>query len=65
MPDEEPMENGAIDVGRVVFEELMSGIDPYPRRPDAHFDWSGDGIEETRDNPFAALSRLRKPQSPD
>jgi uncharacterized metal-binding protein YceD (DUF177 family) len=64
-PEEEPIENGTVDVGRVILEELMSGIDPYPRRSDANFDWSGEGAEEIRDNPFAALSRLRKPQAPE
>jgi len=64
-PEEEPIENGRIDVGRVVLEELMSGIDPYPRRPDANFDWPGDAAETAGDNPFAALERLRKPRAPD
>jgi uncharacterized metal-binding protein YceD (DUF177 family) len=64
-PEEEPIENGKVDVGRVVLEELMSGIDPYPRRPDANFDWPDDAAEAAGNNPFAALERLRKPRSPD
>jgi uncharacterized metal-binding protein YceD (DUF177 family) len=64
-PEEEPIENGKIDVGRVVLEELMSGIDPYPRRPDANFDWPSDAAEAAGNNPFAALERLRKPRPTD
>lgn len=64
-PAEEPIENGVVDVGRIVIEELMSGIDPYPRRPDASFDWTDAKGEVGSDKPFAALARLRKPQGPD
>jgi len=59
-PAEEPIENGTVDVGRVVLEELMSGIDPYPRSADARFDWTDDKADPTSDKPFAALARLRK-----
>lgn len=64
-PDEEPIENGTVDVGRIVLEELMSGIDPYPRSPDANFDWAEDTNASRADHPFAALARLRKPEAPD
>lgn len=64
-PAEEPIENGIVDVGRIAVEELMSGIDPYPRRPDASFDWTDEKGEVASDKPFAALARLRKPQAPD
>ncbi|MGE0766669.1 MAG: DUF177 domain-containing protein [Hyphomicrobiaceae bacterium] len=64
-PDEEPIENGAVDVGRIVLEELLSGIDPYPRLPEASFDWSDTKGDPAAEKPFAALARLRKPQGPD
>jgi uncharacterized metal-binding protein YceD (DUF177 family) len=58
-PDEEPIENGQIDIGRIVVEELMSGLDPYPRREDANFDWTDEKAAAAATNPFAALSRLK------
>jgi len=64
-PDEEPIDNGVVDVGRIVVEELLSGLDPYPRSPDAHFDWTDAQGDAADDNPFAALARLRKAQTPD
>jgi uncharacterized metal-binding protein YceD (DUF177 family) len=59
-PDEEPIEHGVIDVGRVVTEEILSGLDPYPRREDARFDWSDEKGEGASVHPFAALARLKK-----
>lgn len=64
-PDEEPIENGVVDVGRIVLEEMMSGLDPYPRRPDASFDWTDASADAVAGKPFAALARLRKPQASD
>jgi uncharacterized metal-binding protein YceD (DUF177 family) len=59
-PDEELIEHGVIDVGRMVTEELLSGLDPYPRREDAHFKWSDEKGEAAGGHPFAALARLKK-----
>ncbi len=59
-PDEEPIENGVMNVGRVVMEELLSNLDPYPRREDAQFDWSDEKSAASKLNPFAALARLKK-----
>ena len=60
--DPEPIEDGRLDVGRVVYEELASTIDPFPRKDDATFSWKS---EETsaRDNPFAALEKLKRPKN--
>lgn len=58
--DPEPIEDGRIDVGRIVYEELASAIEPFPRSDGATFDWE-DRNEPARDNPFAALERLKKP----
>jgi uncharacterized metal-binding protein YceD (DUF177 family) len=57
--DPEPIEDGRIDVGRIVHEELISGIDPYPRSEGAAFDWK-DSTEAVRDNPFAQLEKLKR-----
>ncbi len=57
--DPEPITDGRIDVGRIVHEELISGIDPYPRSDAAEFDWK-DSREVARDNPFAQLEKLKR-----
>ncbi|MBE1236193.1 DUF177 domain-containing protein [Phaeovibrio sulfidiphilus] len=38
----DPMENGTIDAGLLLTEELSLRIDPYPRAPDAEFHWSDE-----------------------
>jgi hypothetical protein len=61
----ESIENGAIDVGRVVYEEIASGLDPYPRIEGISLEWSGD-VEDgpsrpvDRASPFAKLAALKK-----
>ncbi len=57
--DPEPIEDGRIDVGRIVYEELASTVDPYARSDDATFDWE-DKQSPARDNPFAALEKLKR-----
>ena len=47
----EPIDGKWLAVGRVVFEELAAGLDPYPRRPGAEF------------APFAVLAKLKQPPS--
>ena len=52
--------NGVIDLGAMVSEFLVLGIDPYPKKPGAVFtppeSASGDGANK----PFAALAKLKK-----
>ena len=58
----EPIEHGRIDVGRIVFEHLAAGIDPYPRKTDASFDPEALGVGEQTSkpaSPFAVLSKLK------
>lgn len=59
----EPIEDGEIWVGRVVYEQVAAALDPYPRREDAVFAWQetpeAGGEGAGRDNPFAALARLK------
>jgi uncharacterized metal-binding protein YceD (DUF177 family) len=59
-PDVDIMERGVIPVGRIVFETLSGSLDPYPRRPDAAFDWHDpEQGESEKSSPFAALSKLK------
>jgi uncharacterized metal-binding protein YceD (DUF177 family) len=57
--DPEPIEDGRLDVGRVVYEEIAAALDPYPRAPGAEFQ-SEAAAKEAKDNPFAALARLKR-----
>lgn len=57
--DPEPIEDGRLDVGRVIYEELASTVDPFARKDDAAFEWK-DEQAPTRDNPFAALEKLKR-----
>ncbi len=57
--DHEPIEDGRIDGGRIVYEELVGAIDPYPRSDGASFDWE-DREGAVRTHPFAALKKLKR-----
>lgn len=57
--DPEPIEDGSLDVGRVLYEELASTVDPFPRSDGATFNWK-DEQAPRRDNPFAALEKLKR-----
>lgn len=58
--DVEPITNGRLEIGRIVFETLAGAIDPYPRKPDAAFGWkAADDARSPAPNPFAALAKLK------
>lgn len=70
----EPMPGGRIDIGELLAQNLSLALDPYPRAPGVEFapiledyDPATAGLdaeavaEPPRQNPFAALSRLKKP----
>lgn len=58
--DVEPLEGGAIPVGRIVFETISAGLDPYPRKPGAEFSWADKAPPEQQNvSPFAALGKLK------
>ena len=59
----EPIDNGRLDIGRVVFEMLAAGLDPYPRAPGAAFSWNDAKDTGEKPNPFAVLATL-KPRDP-
>lgn len=54
----EPIEHGAIDLGKLATDALFLGLDPYPRKPDAVFE---DRVEtpDPEEHPFAALQALK------
>jgi hypothetical protein len=60
----EPIREGRIDLGRVIYEALATALDPYPKREGARFAWSnGDeesAVEGQDIGPFAALVRLKQ-----
>jgi len=53
----ERLDGETVDLMAILVEHLSLVLDPFPRRPDAVFDWSAP-TEET--SPFAALRALRK-----
>lgn len=59
LPEIEPIENGELAIGRVVFETLAAGLNPYPRKPDAAFDWHDRLQSDGKANPFAVLAKLK------
>ena len=48
--------DGHIDLGAVTVEFLALGLDPFPRKPDATFDYVDPADE--KENPFAKLIKL-------
>lgn len=59
LPEIEPIENGILDIGRVVFEVLAAGLDPYPRKAGATFAWDDPKAKDNKENPFNALAKLK------
>jgi uncharacterized metal-binding protein YceD (DUF177 family) len=57
--DVEPLIDDRIDVGRIVYEALSAGLDPYPRKEGAEFEWSDAKQAEGKANPFAVLKKLK------
>jgi uncharacterized metal-binding protein YceD (DUF177 family) len=57
----ETIENGRLDVGRIVYECLATALDPYPRAAGVELEQSeagGDNAEAS--HPFAALAKLKR-----
>jgi hypothetical protein len=60
--DREPIEGGTIPIGRVLYEHVAAGLDPYPRKEGAVFRWrdrEAPPVAEQPDSPFAVLGKLR------
>jgi uncharacterized metal-binding protein YceD (DUF177 family) len=58
----EPLDDGVIDIGEAVAQQLSLALDPFPRAPGATAEVEiGTSAEVPSESPFAALARLRKP----
>lgn len=59
----EPIVDGKIDLGPLIYENFATSLDPYPKREGASSEWSEPGAEsaseERPESPFAALKRLK------
>ncbi|MFV0368220.1 MAG: YceD family protein [Hyphomicrobiaceae bacterium] len=56
----EMIRQGHIEVGRIVFEQLATALNPYPRAEGAAFSGPHSSADSgVADNPFAALQRLK------
>ena len=57
----EPIADGALDLGPVIYETLATALELYPKKEGTSFQWSqGGGPEAQKIGPFAALDQLRK-----
>jgi uncharacterized metal-binding protein YceD (DUF177 family) len=54
----ERIENGVIDIGRIVCDHLAGLIDPYPRKPGVVFSWRDENDQPGAEKPFAKLENL-------
>jgi len=60
----EPIREGRIDLGPLIYETLATSLEPYPKREGVSFEWSQEGEapnREPRTSPFAALGALKRP----
>jgi uncharacterized metal-binding protein YceD (DUF177 family) len=58
----EPLSDGHIAVGRVVYEQIAAALDPYPRAAGATFSWTEPESSAQRgaaQGPFDVLKQLR------
>lgn len=55
----EPIQGGAMDLGRIAYETLAAALDPYPRAAGAAFAWDDPAASEGATGPFAALKGLK------
>lgn len=59
VPDIEPIEDGRIDVGTIIFGILSAALPQYPRKSGAEFDWVDPKADADPASPFAALAKLK------
>jgi uncharacterized metal-binding protein YceD (DUF177 family) len=60
----EPIRNGTMDIGAIVFQEIAAALDPFPRLAGARLDRHEAGpAAADADHPFAKLGTLREPKS--
>ena len=59
----EPLDDGMIDIGEAVAQQLSLVLDPFPRAPGVAAETETIITDEPpRKSPFAALARLKKPE---
>jgi uncharacterized metal-binding protein YceD (DUF177 family) len=58
----EPLEGRQLDVGEIAVEELILGLDPFPRSPAADASLAAFEAEQEENGPFAGLAKLRQRQ---
>lgn len=60
----EPLEDGMIDIGEAVAQQLSLALDPFPRAPGAAIEIESVVSDRSpRESPFAALARLKPPEN--
>lgn len=59
----DPIDNGEIDMGELVAQQLILHLDAYPRKPGAKIDPRYSGEEAMRENPFDSLKGMLKTPS--
>ena len=58
----EPLDDGMIDIGEAVAQQLSLSLDPFPRAPGASLEEEANLSDHSPpESPFAALAKLRKP----
>jgi hypothetical protein len=60
--DIEPIERGRMAVGRVIYETLAAGLDPYPRAAGSSLEVASAAPLGSELNPFAVLKSLGTPK---
>ena len=60
----EPLLDGRIDAGRIVFEQLAASLDPYPRTAGAEFEEPAALRQGGKESPFAVLAKLKAGKAP-
>jgi uncharacterized metal-binding protein YceD (DUF177 family) len=59
----EPLDDGMIDIGEAVAQQLSLALDRFPRAPGVTMEIETIVSDEPpRESPFAALARLKKPE---
>ena len=60
----EPILEGKMDIGSVIYETFATALDPYPKRQGASLQWQESDAQsddkEKPEGPFAALAQLKQ-----
>lgn len=61
VPDVEPIEDGRIELGKMIYGVLSAALEPYPRKSGVEFDWVDPKLAADPEaaSPFAALAKLK------